>query len=62
MKHTESAYISAGHAYERASTPGQVAAASQAIRAMLETEKPHDQTEARYLIERGRKEAQETSA
>ena len=57
MTNTEHAYITAGHRYERASTPGQVAAASQAIRVMLEAEKPHDQTEARHLIEQGRKEA-----
>jgi hypothetical protein len=59
MTHTEAAYITAGNRYERASTPGQVAAASQAIRAMLEAEKPHDQTEARYLIEQGRPEARQ---
>jgi hypothetical protein len=59
MTHTEAAYITAGNRYERASTPGQVAAASQAIRAMLEAEKPHDQTEARYLIEQGRQEARQ---
>ena len=57
MRHTEHAYTEAGHRYERARTPGQVAAASQSIRVMLEAEKPHDQTEARYLIERGRQEA-----
>jgi len=57
MTNTESAYITAGHRYERAKTPGQVAAASQAIRALLEAEKPHDQTEARHLIEQGRQEA-----
>jgi hypothetical protein len=57
MKHTEHAYIEAGYKYERASTPAQSTAASQAIRVMLETEKPHDQTEARRLIEQGRSEA-----
>jgi hypothetical protein len=57
MTHTEHAYTQAGYRYERATTPGQVAAASQAIRVMLEAEKPHDQTEARHLIERGRQEA-----
>ena len=57
MTHTEAAYITAEARYERASTPGQVAAASQAIRVLLEAEKPHDQTEARHLIERGRQEA-----
>jgi hypothetical protein len=57
MTHTEHAYITAGARYERAKGPAQVAAASQAIRVLLEAEKPHDQTEARYLIERGRQEA-----
>jgi hypothetical protein len=57
MHNTEHAYITAGARYEHARTPGQVAAASQAIRTLLEAEKPHDQTEARYLIEQGRQEA-----
>lgn len=57
MKNPEAHYVNAGHRYERATTPGQVAAASQAIRTLLEAEKPHDQTEARHLIERGRQEA-----
>ena len=57
MTHTEHAYITAGYRYEHARTPSQVAAASQAIRVLLEAEKPHDQTEARHLIEQGRKEA-----
>ena len=59
MRHTEHAYIQAGHRYERASTPGQVAAASQIIRTLLEAEKPHDQTEGRRLIEQGRQEARQ---
>jgi hypothetical protein len=59
MTNTEAAYINAGHRYERAKTPGQVAAASQAIRVMLEAEKPHDQTEGRRLIEQGRQEARQ---
>jgi len=57
MKHSEHTYTAAGARYEHAHTPGQVAAASQAIRILLEAEKPHDQTEARHLIEQGRKEA-----
>jgi hypothetical protein len=61
MTHTEAAYINAGHQYERARSPAQVAAASQAIRVLLEAEKPHDQTEARHLIEQGRKEARATA-
>lgn len=61
MKHTEADYINAGARYERASTPGQVAAASQIIRNMLEAEKPHDQTEGRRLIEQGRQEVRATA-
>lgn len=57
MKNPEAHYITAGHRYERASTPAQVAAASQIIRTLLEAEKPHDQTEGRRLIEQGRQEA-----
>ena len=60
MTHTEHTYTQAGYRYERAQTPAQVAAASQAIRVMLEAEKPHDQTEARYLIEQGRQEARKS--
>jgi len=59
MKHPEADYINAGHRYERASTPDSARAASQAIRAMLEQEKPHDQTEGRRLIEQGRREARQ---
>lgn len=61
MKHTEHAYTRAGFAYEHASTPGQVAAAAQVIRTLLEAEKPHDQTTAREYIEQGRQEARATA-
>ena len=57
MKNPEAHYVTAGKRYERASTPGQVAAASQIIRTLLEAEKPHDQAEGRRLIEQGRQEA-----
>jgi hypothetical protein len=60
MKNLESEYLNAGFTYERAKGPAQVTAASQAIRVLLEAEKPHDQTEARYLIEQGRQEARAT--
>jgi hypothetical protein len=53
--------MTAGARYEHASTPGQVAAASQAIRVLLEAEKPHDQTTAREYIEQGRQEARATA-
>ena len=59
MKNPEAHYITAGHRYERASTPAQVAEASQIIRTLLEAEKPHDQTEGRRLIEQGRQEARQ---
>jgi hypothetical protein len=59
MRNPEAHYINAGHRYERATTPAQVAAASQTIRTLLEAEKPHDQTEGRRLIEQGRQEARQ---
>jgi hypothetical protein len=57
MRNPEAHYINAGHRYERARTPGQVAAASQTLRAMLESETPEDQDEGRRLFEQGRREA-----
>lgn len=59
MNHTESAYIEAGRKYERASNADKARAAAQLIRAMLTSETPHDQTEARRLIEQGRTEARQ---
>jgi hypothetical protein len=61
MTHTEAAYITAGARYERAKGPAQVTAASQAIRVLLEAEKPHDQTTAREYIEQGRQEVRATA-
>jgi len=56
MKHAESAYINAGARFERVqSISGNIAAAA-ALRAMLDTETPEDQTYARRLIEQGRAE------
>ena len=57
MNHTESAYIEAGRAYERATNPDRARAEAQKIRAMLASEHPRDTTEARALIERGRAES-----
>jgi len=53
MKHTESEYINAGHAYELGRKAGET------LRAMLEAETPEDRAEARQLIERGRQEARQ---
>jgi len=56
MKHAESAYVNAGARFERVQTTAGNIAAAAALRAMLETETPEDQTEARRLIEQGRAE------
>jgi len=57
MRHTESEYINAGAAYERAATPAGARARAQVIRVMLEAERPEDQTYARRLVDQGRTEA-----
>jgi hypothetical protein len=57
MNHTESQYIEAGRAYERAQGIDTARAQAQKIRAMLSSEAPKDVSEARALIERGRAEA-----
>lgn len=56
MKHTEHDYINAGYKFIRASTD-RARAIADTIRAMLESEEPHDQDEARRLIQRGMNEA-----
>ena len=53
MKHTESEYINAGHAYELGRKAGET------LRAMLEAETPEDRAEGRRLIEQGRQEARQ---
>ena len=57
MKHTEHAYIEAGHRYESAATLAAARARAEVIRHMLSDEAPEDQTEARRLIDQGRQEA-----
>ena len=57
MNHTESQYIEAGRAYERAQGVDGARAQAQKIRAMLSSEQGRDLTDARALIERGRAEA-----
>lgn len=56
MKHAESAYINAGARFERVQTTAGNIAAAAALRSMLDTETPEDQTYARRLIEQGRAE------
>lgn len=57
MNHTESAYIEIGRRYEKAQNIDKARAVAQKIRAMLSSEEARDVSDARELIERGRKEA-----
>jgi hypothetical protein len=59
MKHAEVQYISLGYKYEKAKSPAAGQAAAQAIRMLMESETIEDREQARYLVERGRKEARE---
>jgi hypothetical protein len=61
MHHTENQYINAGYLYERAPSRFKSAARASTLREMLDRETPADQTEARRLIELGRKEARATN-
>jgi len=61
MHYTEADYIKAGYQFERATTPDSARARAEVIRAMLRTENPTNQTEARRLIEQGRQEARATA-
>ena len=56
MNHTEHDYIQTGYKFERATSPDRARAIAQTLRAMLSSETPEDQTEARRLIEQGRQE------
>ena len=59
MKHAEAQYITLGYKYEKAKSPEAGQAAAQAIRSLMEDEAIDDRADARYLIERGRKEARD---
>jgi hypothetical protein len=61
MKHAQADYINAGYKYEKASNADKARAVAEGIRKMLQEEHITDQTDARYLVERGRKEARETA-
>jgi hypothetical protein len=62
MNHPEADYLNMGYKYERAKTPDKARAVAQLLRAMLSSERPEDQAEARRLIERGRAEARGVAA
>jgi hypothetical protein len=57
VNHPEADYVRAGYRYESAPNLDRSRAEAQRIRAMLMSETPDDQTEARRLIEQGREEA-----
>ena len=57
MNHTDSDYINAGAAFERAQGSDKAQAVAYKLRAMLSSETPEDQTYARTLIEKGRADA-----
>ena len=61
MRHAESDYINAGYRYEKASTPNAGIAEAQRMRAMIESEHPDEQSEARRLIAQGINEARQTN-
>ena len=57
MVHAEAKYVQMGYKFEKASDPSQARAVAETIRNMIEAESIEDRAEARYLVERGRKEA-----
>ena len=57
MNYAPADYVNAGFKYESARSLDAARAQAHKIRAMLTSETPEDQTEARALIEQGRKEA-----
>jgi hypothetical protein len=61
MKHAQADYINAGYKYEKANSADKARAVAEGIRKMLEQEDINDHTDARYFVERGRKEARETA-
>jgi hypothetical protein len=61
MKHAQADYINAGYRYEKATSADKARAVAESIRKMLQEEHITDQTDARYFVERGRKEARETA-
>lgn len=57
MVHAGSKYVQMGYKFEKAADPSKARAIAETIRNMLEAEAIEDRAEARYLVERGRKEA-----
>jgi hypothetical protein len=61
MKHAQADYINAGYRYEKATSSDKARAVAEGIRKMLQEERIDEQADARYFVERGRKEARETA-
>jgi len=61
MKHAQAEYINAGYRYEKANSADKARAVAETIRHMIQNETIRDQLDARYFVERGRKEARETA-
>jgi hypothetical protein len=61
MKHAQADYINAGYKYEKATNADKARAVAESIRRMLQDEHVDEQSDARYFVERGRKEARETA-
>lgn len=59
MKHSENDYVQAGYRYEQAPTPNMAIAIASRMRAMIESEHPDEQSEARRLIAQGIDEARQ---
>jgi len=59
MKHAQADYISAGYEYEKANSADKARAVAEGIRKRLQDEHIDEQSDARYFVERGRKEARE---
>ena len=59
MKHAQADYINAGYRYEKATSADKARAVAETIRHMIQGEALDDQSEARYLIDRGRQEARQ---
>lgn len=57
MNHAPAEYVNTGYKYEKATGADTAKQHAQRLRAMLTSETPEDQTEARRLIEQGRQEA-----
>lgn len=57
MIHSEAKYLQMGYKFEKVTNSTQARAIAETIRRMIEAEDIEDRAEARYLVERGRKEA-----